>query len=287
MKRVLVGVDGSAAAGAALGWAAGSRHESAQRSWWQTSSKPGSPKSHPMNSTSSCVTPPSGSQPSGPNRFVPVRSRIAVSCSPARRKRCSTPQCEKPSTSSSSARGHGGFAALHIGSVAHHLAHHTRRPLAIVPEPGAGATVDRVVVGVDGSEGSAAAVRWCAALTGMANVEAVAAYVFEPGADWLPRSLSDAWREVAKMSEWVTPLRAAGIEVRTRIIEDAHPVAALTAAVEDVSGGLIVVGTRGLSGVAGLRLGRVPLQLVHHSQLPVVLVPPAADEKESPESADS
>ena len=32
-------------------------------------------------------------------------------------------------------RGAGGLAGLHVGSVAHHLAHHTGRPLAIVPSP--------------------------------------------------------------------------------------------------------------------------------------------------------
>jgi nucleotide-binding universal stress UspA family protein len=30
-------------------------------------------------------------------------------------------------------RGAGGFAGLHLGNVAHHLAHHATRPLAIVP----------------------------------------------------------------------------------------------------------------------------------------------------------
>lgn len=79
--------------------------------------------------------------------------------------------------------------------------------------------------------------------------------------------------------EWVAPLRAANVPVRTRIIEDIHPVAALATAVEDEGGGLLVVGTRGFSGVVGLRLGRVPIQLVHHTQMPVVLVPPTADDK--------
>ena len=47
-------------------------------------------------------------------------------------------------------RGAGGFAHLHLGSVAHHFAHHTQVPLAIVPTSAAGHQVGRVVVGVDG-----------------------------------------------------------------------------------------------------------------------------------------
>jgi nucleotide-binding universal stress UspA family protein len=58
-------------------------------------------------------------------------------------------------------RGARGFAHLHIGSVAHHLAHHTSVPMAIVPTSAARQPV-RIVLGVDGSLGSAAAVNFCA-----------------------------------------------------------------------------------------------------------------------------
>jgi len=174
-------------------------------------------------------------------------------------------------------RGRGGFAGLHMGSLAHHLTHYTRRPLGIVPEPGAGSALDRIVVGVDGSEGSVAALDWCAGLAGAAKVEVIAVYAFEPFAEWVLESDPHSWRQTAedKMeTEWVVPLRAAGVSVRTRVIRDIHPVAALAAAADEEDAGLVVVGTRGLSGVVGLRLGRVPIQLVHHTQLPVVLVPP-------------
>jgi nucleotide-binding universal stress UspA family protein len=32
-------------------------------------------------------------------------------------------------------RGHGGFGELLLGSTSHQLAHHTKRPLVIVPPP--------------------------------------------------------------------------------------------------------------------------------------------------------
>src|SRR3546814_12207459 len=73
---------------------------------------------------------------------------------------------------------------------------------------------------------------------------------------------------------WTAPLHDAGIPVRTRIIENIHPVRALADAVEEEDAGLAVVGTRGIGGFLGLRLGRVPVKLVHQTQIPVVLVPP-------------
>ncbi len=177
-------------------------------------------------------------------------------------------------------RGHGGFAGLHIGSVASHLAHTTDRPLAIVPQPGATSSLERIVVGVDGSKGSARAVAWCAEFAARSSSEVLAVFAFEPFAEWVPESDHRGWRRAAEermTSDWIAPLREAGVAVRTRIIQDVHPVAALALAADEDAAGLIVVGSRGVGGGLGLRLGRVPIQLVHHGHIPVVLVPPEAD----------
>jgi nucleotide-binding universal stress UspA family protein len=174
-------------------------------------------------------------------------------------------------------RGHGGFARLHIGSLAHHLAEHTTRPLAIVPAPGAVGGFDRVVVGVDGSEGSDQAVRGCADMASAARAEVIAVYAFEPLVEWVMESNPRSWRQAAERKfedSWAAPLRQAGVAVRTRIVENHHTVAALAGVVDEEGAGLVVVGTRGIGGFLGLRLGRVPVQLVHHTQIPVVLVPP-------------
>jgi nucleotide-binding universal stress UspA family protein len=182
-------------------------------------------------------------------------------------------------------RGRGGFAALHVGSLAHHLAHHTRRPLAIVPVRGSQAALDRIVIGLDGTAGSDGAAAWCAQLAASIGADVLAVHVLDPPAEWAPRG--DVGRRRAAVEErlataWTAPFAAAGVHVRTRVVEHAHPVVALATAAADDDAGLVVVGARGLDDVFGLRLGRIPIQLVHHTQLPVILVPAPPHETPQP-----
>ncbi len=55
-----------------------------------------------------------------------------------------------------------------------------------------------------------------------------------------------------------------------------EPVKAITEAGVHNRAGLVVVGTRGTGGITGLRLGSTALKVLHHSGLPVVLVPPTS-----------
>lgn len=176
-------------------------------------------------------------------------------------------------------RGAGRRPGLHVGSLAHHLAHHARGPLAIVPAVGAKAATDRIVVGVDGSAGSAAAVTWCATIGAAAHAEVIAVCVFEPHPRWGLRNENEKSRAIAEeaiSNEWVAPLAAAGVNVRTRIVEGKHPASALAAVAEDAHAGMLVVGSNDVSDLLGRRLVRVPLQLVHLTHLPVVMVPPTS-----------
>lgn len=174
-------------------------------------------------------------------------------------------------------RGGGGMAALHIGSVAHHLAHHIAVPLAIVPAPAARAHPGTIVVGIDGSAASAAAVRWCAEVAAAVSARVVAVTAFGPLLETITEAdLSDDHRPIEHhVEQWIEPLRHAGVEVETRLVRDVHPVTALTDAARDHAQ-LVVVGSHGLGGFSGMRLGGVAVQLVHHTELPVVVVPAAS-----------
>jgi len=170
-------------------------------------------------------------------------------------------------------RGSGGFADLHLGSTAHHLARHTTVPLAIVTQTSD--TVGHLVAGVDGSSGSLAAVEFCARLAPGLGVGVTAVHAFEPFAEWVPASDPESWHShaMAELEEWTAPIRDAGVPLETIVDRDIHPVAALERALADHPDAAAVVGIRGRGGFAGLRLGRVPLQLVHHTGATVIVIP--------------
>lgn len=171
-------------------------------------------------------------------------------------------------------RGAGGFLHLHLGSVAHHLTHHTTVPLAIVQRSGT-ASVSHIVVGVDGSPGSSAAVDLTADLAAELGVSVTAVYAFEPFAEWVPETDPTSWHQLARaeLVEWTAPIDKAGVPLEVVVDRDLHPVAAITRALDAHPGALACLGTSGLGGFSGMRLGRVPLQLVHHSSAAVMLTP--------------
>ena len=174
-------------------------------------------------------------------------------------------------------RGRGGFPHLHLGSVAHHLTHHTTMPLAIVPPTTA--PLRRIVLGVDGSPGSRHAVEFCAQLAARVGVGVSAVYSYGEVATLQPESepRSLRARAEAEVRSWVAPLEEAGIPVDLVLEKDLHPVAALTGALDadptTRPHAVVVLGARGLGGFPGLRLGRVPLQVVHNTGSAVIIVP--------------
>lgn len=174
-------------------------------------------------------------------------------------------------------RGARGVARLHFGSVAHRLAHRVSVPMAIVPVSAARDRVARIVVGVNGSAGSAAAVAFCATVAPLIGARVVAVYAFEPFAEWVPQDHPLSWHRTAEadVRRWVAPIKEAGVPVEVDVRRDIHPVGALCAAIDSAPDTLAVVGARRRGGVSGLRRSRVPIQLVHHRSAVVVMVPSA------------
>jgi nucleotide-binding universal stress UspA family protein len=77
-----------------------------------------------------------------------------------------------------------------------------------------------------------------------------------------------------QVDDWTGPLAALGdrFESTTR---SGTPVAdTLLDVAAEVHADLLVVGTRGLGGFTGLRIGGVALAVLHRCDRPVVLVPP-------------
>ncbi|MFF6996258.1 universal stress protein [Streptomyces sp. NPDC008313] len=137
----------------------------------------------------------------------------------------------------------------------------------------------RIVVGVDGSDSSKQALRWAVRqgeLTG-GVVEAVTAWdfpQFHGALGWLPPSSGDeaalegrARAELKQaVEEAVGPDPSA--EVRTDV-RYGTPASVLLNASHGAS--LLVVGSRGLGGFAGLMLGSVAQHCAQHASCPVVV----------------
>jgi nucleotide-binding universal stress UspA family protein len=139
-----------------------------------------------------------------------------------------------------------------------------------------------IVVGVDGSEESNAAIRWAveeARLRGT-EVRAVHAWlypaVFPPAPTVAPYAgvvPFDVLRDDAQeqldtaLAEAVPP--DAGVQVQP-VLAEGQPAEVLLEACADAE--LLVVGSRGRGGFAGLLLGSVSNQCAQHATCPVVIV---------------
>jgi nucleotide-binding universal stress UspA family protein len=141
----------------------------------------------------------------------------------------------------------------------------------------------RIVVGVDGSEGADAALRWASRLALATDAEVVVVHVVDPSTYevrplGLPRPvLNEAdWRDEIRAElegVWCGPLRNAGVRHRVRVEEGHHPGHCLVDLAEQECADMLVTGHRGLGALAELVRGSVSAYAAHHSRCPVAIVP--------------
>jgi nucleotide-binding universal stress UspA family protein len=142
--------------------------------------------------------------------------------------------------------------------------------------------IRRIVVGVDGSEHSAAAVEWAIRMARGMGSEVIAVFAITPpvsfdagyGTPVVPVQYDEQWRaDMRKEFEdaWCKPLRDAAVTYRT-VIEDGRAASVINAAADANDADVVVVGRRGRGGVAELLLGSVSHELVLHSKRPVLVI---------------
>jgi nucleotide-binding universal stress UspA family protein len=142
----------------------------------------------------------------------------------------------------------------------------------------------KVVVGVDGSEGSRKALRWAAAEATARGDDLELVHVWEPPQAYAPHGLGaypldpEPIRDAARslLEDLVSEARALApkIDIRGELVEGAPAQALLEHA---RTADLLVVGSRGLGGFKSLLLGSVSQQVVHHAPCPIVIVPEGDD----------
>jgi len=143
--------------------------------------------------------------------------------------------------------------------------------------------VRRIVVGVDGSEHALAALRWAASERALRGAELWAVLAWQmPPAGLLPLD-EEPWRQAAEqmLRESVTAVFGAdpSATVHPLLRYGAAAPTVLNAAAE-FDADLLVVGSRGHGGVAGLLLGSVSTACVHRAGCPVLVVRPPQRSKD-------
>ncbi len=180
------------------------------------------------------------------------------------------------------ARGRGLLHRLRVGSVSTSVAVHSSVPVVIARGEAAGSAADReprpVVVGVDGSPNSLAALTWAAAEAVRRGVSLLAVHAWLVA---LPLPFAAAPGEITQELEdqaqagldealaRVRPRLPAGLDVQRRVVP-CSPTQALLAAGREAD--LIVVGARGHGGFTELLLGSVSHQCMIHSPVPVAII---------------
>jgi nucleotide-binding universal stress UspA family protein len=176
-------------------------------------------------------------------------------------------------------RGRGGFTSLLLGSVSQAVAMHAAGPVAIVRGRTDAAT-GPVVVGVDGSGASTmtlAAAFDEATLRGSKLMVVHGCAAADPswGKDTPPYLYSEDYDELVaardvlanEISPWHEKFPDVAVD---SAVVGGHPVELLVG--QSRSAQLVIVGTHGRGDFAGLLLGAVSQQLVHHAECPVMIV---------------
>jgi nucleotide-binding universal stress UspA family protein len=162
-----------------------------------------------------------------------------------------------------------------LGSVSSSVLHHAHCPVVVVPEPQeAGTRPARVVVGVDHSPASRSALIWAAEHAARRDVVLVPVLVREPSwsVEAPPGTMSAS---VAQLEENERrALRDAvprDIDVRVEAdVVTGHAAASLLELVQPQD--LLVLGSRGRGGFAGMLLGSTSISVAQHAPCPVVVL---------------
>jgi nucleotide-binding universal stress UspA family protein len=179
-------------------------------------------------------------------------------------------------------RGLGGFASLLIGSVAVTVSAHAHCPVVVTHSgtaDGVPPEAGHIVVGVDGSELSDAAMTFACEAAAARHVPLVAVHTWfdiDVSATWarLPSTIdwdflqSEEERElVERVGAWQA--KFPNVEIRPLVVRDRPGHALLKHA---AGAQLVVVGSRGRGAFVGLSLGSVSQTLLHHAECPVAVV---------------
>ncbi|MGH1488080.1 MAG: universal stress protein [Acidimicrobiales bacterium] len=178
--------------------------------------------------------------------------------------------------------GHNALAAALLGSTSTYCVNHSGVPVALIPPTwNPEKPLSTVVVGMDGSQHANDALRWVMqnvaphlgsegkiVALGAVSVWGYMETGYEPPLADLQARLEETIRR--SVSEIVGPFHDGPM---IEIVTDPRDARVALRDTAETEGDLLVVGARGLSGVAHLLLGSVATALAHHPTVPTIVVP--------------
>ena len=182
-------------------------------------------------------------------------------------------------------RGRGAVRSTIAGSVALHCSAHAKCPVVVVhPTPASAEVPPRVVVGLDDSDEGRAALRAAVAQAGAVGARVDAVVGYETPDYWV-----DLYAVVSPLSELQAQAQARGVAVVTEVLgaetlesgqvrvvtREGSPARVLVREAEGAR--LLVVGSRSHNELAGIVFGSVALRCVMHAPCPVLVVRGTAD----------
>ena len=176
-------------------------------------------------------------------------------------------------------RGRGGLRSALLGSTSQQIAHHAQCPVVVVRDSAA-AAANQVVVGVDGSPASLAALREAFAQAKLRGASLLMVHAWSTsfagtlvnsGQDFDRVRASEVDEGWALLNQSLAELKATdqSVEIIERL-EQASPAAAIIEASKEAV--LTVVGSRGRGGFAGLVLGSVSGSVLAHADSAVMVI---------------
>lgn len=183
-------------------------------------------------------------------------------------------------------RGLSGLREAAQGSVSHAVVEHARRPVLIVPAPRRAAAAREgehpVLICYDGSEQAALAIEAAGALLrprqavvlGVAPSRIAVGYSPMPSeAPWIDEVDAAAAHEHADAGAELA--RRVGFDATSKVASAESTWRAVTDIARDVDASVIVVGSRGLTGLREALERSVSHAVAAHAQRPVLVVPPS------------
>jgi nucleotide-binding universal stress UspA family protein len=125
--------------------------------------------------------------------------------------------------------------------------------------------IERIVVGLDGSEQSRAALDWAIWMARNAGAEVIAVHAAQPAFEHSEPA------KVAFESKWSRPLANAGVRYQS-LVEEGRPASVIVSIADRVDADVIVVGRRGRGRAIEFLLGSVSRELTVQATRPVLLI---------------